>query len=279
MLENGTGDFSMIWSLVQPRVGEFTRVCSYDRGGYAWSQPGTRPRTFAQLSLELRTALKKSGEKPPFIMVGQSYGGLVVRGFARDYAAEVAGMVMVDAVHEDQRTVYGGQAHRIRESARGRPFPAPRIARDSATVNRYRDSLPYPAEVLEAPLDRLSPPLQSLWRWAASLPISSAAQQAELDWSPEELARFHSQRESNRATLNDLPLIVLARTDGGYPAGMDASPEELEQERRRLQADLAALSTRGQLRFAKQAGHNLHLEDPDLVVGAIREVVTLARSR
>lgn len=272
LLESGTGDFSIIWSLVQPRVSAFARVCSYDRAGYAWSQPGHRPRTFAQLALELRTALRRSKVPPPYLMVGQSYGGLVIRGFARDYPAEVVGMVMVDAVHEDQRTVYGGQAHRIRESARGRTFPAPRIALDQETTAGYKDSLPHREDPLEAPLDRLPPEVQPTWKWAASLPVSSASQQAELEWSPEELARFHAERVNHRGTLENLPLIVLARTEGGYPAGMEASPEELEQERRRLQADLAALSTRGELRFAARAGHNLHLEDPDLVVDAIRQV-------
>jgi pimeloyl-ACP methyl ester carboxylesterase len=215
---------------------------------------------------------------PPWILVGQSYGGLVIRGFARAYPREVAGVVLVDAVHEDQRTVYGGQAHRIRESARGRSFPAPRIALDTVTITRFRDSAPFPVEPLEAPLDRLSPAMQETWKWAASLPAGSAAQQAEMDWSPEELARFHADRLRGRATLGALPLIVLARTEGGYPSGMDVSPGELEAERRKLQADLAALSSRGQLRFARHAGHNLHLEDPDLVVDAIREVGQMIRS-
>jgi len=65
ILEAGAGDFAEVWSLVQPKVAELTRVCSYDRGGYGWSDPGTRPRTYAQLAIELRTALDRAGEKPP----------------------------------------------------------------------------------------------------------------------------------------------------------------------------------------------------------------------
>src|SRR5258706_10090895 len=117
LLESGTGDVSVIWSLVQPGVSAFTRVCSYDRGGYAWSDPGTQPRTFAQLALELHTALERLHVGPPYVLVGQSYGGLVIRGFAARYRSEVTGMVMVDAVHEDLHIVYGGQPHLIRDSA------------------------------------------------------------------------------------------------------------------------------------------------------------------
>src|ERR1044072_3803913 len=98
LLESGTGDISVIWSLVQPGVSAFTRVCSYDRGGYAWSDPGNRPRTFAQLALELHTALERMKIGPPYLLVGQSYGGQVVRGFAARYRPEGSGLVFVYAV-------------------------------------------------------------------------------------------------------------------------------------------------------------------------------------
>ena len=54
IIETGLGDFSFDWALVQQRVSTFARVCTYDRGGYAWSEPGPLPRTFAQLNFELR---------------------------------------------------------------------------------------------------------------------------------------------------------------------------------------------------------------------------------
>jgi pimeloyl-ACP methyl ester carboxylesterase len=275
LLENGLGDFSMIWALVQPQVSGVTKVCSYDRAGYAWSEPGARPRTFAQLSLELRTALRKGHVDPPYLLVGQSYGGLVIRGFYRAYPTEVSGMVMVDAVHEDQRVIYGGQPHRIRDGARGRQAPPPRIALDTAAMARAStssrsDSAPVP---LEPPLDRLPAESQMLWQWAASQAGVEDAQQGETDWSPEELARMHQERLAGRATLGDLPLIVLARQDGGYEEGMEISADSLERERRALQADLAALSRRGTLQYVSQSGHNIHLEQPDVVIAAIRELI------
>jgi pimeloyl-ACP methyl ester carboxylesterase len=120
---------------------------------------------------------------------------------------------------------------------------------------------------------------QNAWRWAESQQQLKDSQAEELDWSPEELANMHGERLKERASLGNIPLVVLARTVGGYPEGMAVSPEVLEKERRDLQADLALLSTRGRLVFAKNAGHNLHLEDPQLVVNAIREVVQRAQIR
>ena len=89
---------------------------------------------------------------------------------------------------------------------------------------------------------------------------------------------MHDERIGHRATLGDLPLMVLGRTSGGYPDGMKVSAADLERERRDLQLDLASLSTRGQLVYAPHSGHNIHIEDPDLVVRAIRDVVTTSRS-
>ena len=279
LLENGTGDFSFIWALVQPRVSNFACVCSYDRGGYAWSQPGKRPRTFAQLALELHTALQRLHIDPPYVLVGQSYGGLVVRGFYARYSTEVVGMVLVDAVHEDQRVVYGGQPHRIRDGAQDRAAPEPVIALDTNFLDRARATAlrPPAALPLEQPLNRLPMSLQRLWQWAASQPLTSMVQAAEIDWSPDELERMHRERLSNRATLGDLPLMVIARTKGGYADGMSISADSLERERRTLQKDLAALSRRGKLVFADSSGHNIHLEDPELVVRAIHEVIEQAR--
>ena len=278
LLEAGAGDFSVVWALVQGRVAEFTRVCSYDRGGYLWSDPGQRPRTYAQLALELRTALDQTGVRPPYVFVGQSYGGLVVRGFAKRYPREVSGMVLVDAVHEDERIVYGGEAHRLRDAARGRPYPKPRIALDTQFVRMARDSATLPSEPLPAPLDRLPADAQRRWRAAQAQPLYRMSWAAEMDWSPEELALLHDERITSRRSLGNIPLIVLARTSGEYEDGLAISADSLERERRYYAADLAALSSGGQLIFAKASGHNIHIEEPDLVVRAITRVVQRVRA-
>jgi pimeloyl-ACP methyl ester carboxylesterase len=103
ILEGGFEEFSFDWTLVQSKVSTFTRVCSYDRAGYAWSDSGPKPTTSAQINLELHEALTKLDERGPFILVGHSFGGPIVRNFATTYPSEVAGIVFVDAVSEEQR--------------------------------------------------------------------------------------------------------------------------------------------------------------------------------
>jgi pimeloyl-ACP methyl ester carboxylesterase len=96
ILEAGNGDFSVDWSLVQPGVARFARVCSYDRAGSGWSDLGPRPRTLHQKVWELHTLLEKGGMKPPYVLVGHSYGGWIVRQYTSTYSDEVAGMVLVE---------------------------------------------------------------------------------------------------------------------------------------------------------------------------------------
>lgn len=279
LLESGSGDFSVVWSLVQPGIAAFTRVCSYDRAGYAWSDPGARPRTYWQLALELHTAAERLHLPPPYVLVGQSYGGLVVRGFADHYRRDVAGMVLVDAVHEDQRIVMNNEPVRIRDWARGRPYPSPHIALDTALMRALRDSaFAGRVEPLDPELEKLPPGAKRVWQWAAARPMYRASLSAELDWSPEELARMHQQRLTNRASLGDLPLVVLARSTGDYPDGMQISADSLERERLALQADLAALSNRGRLVVANHSGHNIHLDDPALVIASVHDVVDTVRA-
>jgi len=269
VFEAGAGDFSIVWSLVQPGVSAFTRACSYDRAGYAWSDPGKTPRTYDQIALELFTALRRAGEHGPFVLVGQSYGGLLVREYARRYSKEVAGVLLVDAVHEDGRIDMGnGTPQRIRDWAKGRARPEPRVVADSTLIGLRRSivSPPIDTTALESPLDRLPRLLQDVWRVASEDSVYRLSWAAEMDWSPEELQRMHDERLRDRATLGNVPLVVISRA-AGPPS------DSLATERAALQRDLVALSHNAKHVVATRAGHNVHLEEPALVINNIRKLV------
>ena len=91
----------LAWRKVQPDVSQWTRVCSYDRAGYGWSERGPQPRTSGRLAAELRALLRQAGVEGPLVLVGHSIGGVYLQFFAATYPDEVAGMILVDATHED----------------------------------------------------------------------------------------------------------------------------------------------------------------------------------
>ncbi|MGO9127272.1 MAG: alpha/beta fold hydrolase [Terriglobales bacterium] len=100
VIEQGAGSPSRLWWPVQDRVAEFASVCTYDRAGYLWSGPVPRGRTIAERAEELHTLLVNSGIPGSYVLVAHSYGGLIVRWFARNHPDQMAGLVLVDTPEE-----------------------------------------------------------------------------------------------------------------------------------------------------------------------------------
>lgn len=272
VFENGTADFSFIWALVQPSIAKFTTTVSYDRAGYAWSQPGPLPRTSKQICFELHMALHNAGIKPPYILVGQSFGGFLVRNFARYYPAEVAGMILVEAVQEDQKIFMGSDTpHLIREFAKGRTVPDVQTnftpqpdTLQQTTLNTEMDPL----------FKKFADSIQQMQVWAQSQPQFINAVKAEMDWSPEDVADMYNHRGEEEYMLGNMPLIVLTRGKGGFDGRTDSL--ELEHERLNAQNKLATLSSNSEHIIDMNSGHNIHVEDPDAVIDAIKKVYAAA---
>jgi len=100
IFEGGFGAGIASWSRVQKDVAAFAQTVSYDRAGLGQSDPGPKPRSAKQIATELHVALEKSGIKPPYVMVGHSFGGIYVRVFADMYPKEVVGLVLIDPSQE-----------------------------------------------------------------------------------------------------------------------------------------------------------------------------------
>jgi pimeloyl-ACP methyl ester carboxylesterase len=273
VVETGLGDFSTDWSLVQSQVEKFTRICTYDRAGYAWSEPGPMPRTFDQLHLELHEGLRALGERGPFVLVGHSFGGLVVRHYPSAYPKEVVGIVLVDTVHEDQHIPMGPHAGLIREDATGRPIPSPRLQ------IRADERSTKPAPPSHDPLDedhrKLSPENQKIDMWASAQPSLEAAENSQKEWSGESMRVWHEVNQ--KGSLGAIPLVVLTREHGGY-TDLDIPAAQLEKERLATQHQLTELSS-DSVQVIVPSGHQMHLEVPDVVASAIRRVVTSVRQK
>jgi pimeloyl-ACP methyl ester carboxylesterase len=279
VLEAGIGAFSVEWALLQPRVAPFARVCSYDRAGVGWSELGPAPRTRHQMVFELHTLLEKAGEHPPYLLVGQSFGGSVVRLYASVYRPEVAGMVLVDSGHLTGVSNINGELVRLFERSTGRPIPPP------AASNPFRESDLAPnvraqieaaarqggARANEPPRDKLPVEAQQMRVWALSQVKHYVAHFNPFD--NEELALMVAEQDRKEHPFGDLPLVVLSRGTRAHTG----DSQWIEDERVRGQAALAHLSSRGRQKVAAGSGHHIQIEDPELVVSAIQEVLAPLR--
>lgn len=243
ILEAGSPDWSAGWSLVQPEVAKFTRVCSYDRAGYGWSDPGPTPRTSQQIAEELHSLLERASVSGPYVLVAHSFGGLPVRIYADRYPNEVAGMVLVETSHED-------------------------------TLTRFP---PVFAESLENGIRQLGWLRLGAYFGTARL-MGMRAQ--TLNTLYQEMASVSESFEQVRATgsLGDLPLAVVVAgrvQTQGLPPG--TTPEEVYPILLELQKELASLSTNSTYIIADDSAHEVQIDQPDVIINAIREVVGKAR--
>jgi pimeloyl-ACP methyl ester carboxylesterase len=279
VLSAGAGDFSTDWALVQPKVAAFTRVCSYDRSGAAWSDLGPKPRTIYQEVFDLERLLRAAGERGPYIVVGQSLGGMVARLFAARYPRQTGGVVLVDAYSEDAQLDLNGKLVRLRLIAKDRPIPAPRSVvtpDDAMTTTELKNAQDFIKDVIgkpkiQPPFDKLPPDAQHARLWAAAQPKSFAQSD---DYLAEISAKVYAESQRKAHPLGDIPLIVLARSKSDYPPDVAAV---LIAEHNAQQAKFATLSTNGTEIIVPNAGHHIQLDAPDAVVDAIRRLVDRAR--
>jgi pimeloyl-ACP methyl ester carboxylesterase len=271
ILEQGGGMPSLGWMKIQPQIARFTRVCSYDRAGYGWSEPGPMPRTIPRMAKELKALLDASGEKGPYVMGSVSLGGPIVRVYTGLYPDDVVGVILVDASHEDQqKRVLSVQ-------------PPELIEQNNKEVASYeqwewihRPFLLYLGierfQVYFTPQSEQMP--EAFWEEYLYLSQQRKFQDAMVSEArsfPESSAAVHAA-----GNLGDRTLIVLT-------AGkMTFTPEpfltkEIEHKIRNvwiyeLQAEQAHLSTRGKQIIVPESGHVMMFEHPDAVVAAVREV-------
>jgi pimeloyl-ACP methyl ester carboxylesterase len=101
ILEAGWGDDGSTWSLIQPEIAKFTRVCAYDRVGLGHSDPGPEPRTYFLAVMDLHHLLEEAAVESPYILVGHSLGGMYMLLYTHQFPKEVSGLILVDSSHPD----------------------------------------------------------------------------------------------------------------------------------------------------------------------------------
>ena len=259
-------DGSLSWSAVQPKVAAHTRACAYSRAGLMWSDPSNAPPGARQAVRDLRAALANAGERGPFVLVGQSLGGLYSVGFTRDFGAEVAGLVLVDPSHPEQ---VERVAHFMTESRSMRS----RIGVALAPFGVLRAAAP---ALLPQPPHRSAHEMQAIRAFA---PKSLRTQLAESDATDASLADVKGFRD-----LGERPLVVLTAM-APYTAaelrGMKITSEQGRQVQaiwKQMHEEMAAWSSRGSHLLVADAGHDIQLDRPQVVADAVLSVVDAVRS-
>ena len=279
VLEAGLASSSLSWALVQEQLSKRTRVTSYDRSGIGWSEETGRTRTVENIVGELASVLEHSGTQPPYILIGHSFGGLLVRAYAHLRPNEVVGLILVDPVSpqfwaECSARDLGRLQLGAKLSRRGAWLANLGIVRLALTILVSGNTW-MPKLISRMSASRASGMLSRLVGVVQKLPpeLWPAVQS---HWS--HAKSFRAMAES----LETLPGCALAvreltldpRTPVIVLSASDTTPAELEERE-----GWARNSQKGKHIRIPDCTHWIQLEQPNEVVAAALELLDQVRSR
>lgn len=259
ILEAAQGDCSLDWITVQSEIAKFTRVCAHDRPGYGWSSPVKEMLPSNEIAENLHQALRSGNIRGPYILVGHSIGGVYARAFAQRYSEDVAGLVLVDSAHENQRFRLPSSTRRQLSILKALaqvfrvivPFGIPRALRLADRMQGEN----FPDDVRPAAMARMN---QNHFFTAFYNEIKAVETDTD---------------QANPPTyLGDTRIVVL--TQGGPNLGISEDAyEQMKQIWNELQKELTQLSSNAQHIIAHESGHYIHHDQPELVIDAVRQMV------
>ncbi|HEX3918201.1 MAG TPA: alpha/beta hydrolase [Caulobacteraceae bacterium] len=253
VLITGGGEPGAFLTPLQDRVAAFARACMYDRPGFGWSDPAQAPMTFEAHARDLHALLTGAAEPGPYLLVAESFGGLIARSFLRLYPGDVAGLLLVDAAEEEQvfdllPVLRAGAQRQLAVVRFALPLGLVRRAVNQGLGKRF------PVDARRELAGLMSRPAH--WR-------ASAREIQAYDLTPA------ADRHAGGFGAVTRPLTVIAHGKPLSGALQAAEPGWREGQKR-----LAGLSASSRFVVAEHAGHAIAQEDPDLVAAEVRAMLT-----
>lgn len=263
VFEAGSGNDSTLWIGIVRLFARHARACTYDRAGLGWSDPAPGAQTLRNRAEDLQILLTNAGVLGPLILVGHSYGGYIVRSFAKLYPDKVVGIVLVDATEEGY--TFDPWGLKAATEIRGQEF---RLAW-TVRLGLMRLGVTLFPKWFD-PVRGVPPDAQgemTALYLRASRHFARADEMAAYETIPQVMRGPHGL-----GMLGDLPLIVISRGPRDPVTGDPTPPEWLE-----AQARLVSLSSNSRSIVAQQSGHMIQFDEPEIIIDAVRKLWEEAR--
>jgi len=268
VFESGMGNSGYSFLNIHKQLAGRTRVCLYDRPSLGWSTVDETWYMKDQVSQHLHSILEQAGEKPPYLMVGHSMGGVYIRAFYHLFPDEVVGMVFVDSAHENEMAFY----------------PEP----EGSTPDYFSTMMDFCEFIAGVGVLRATGVMGEILEGSPGTALEQRQILSRLNRVSyckgirveKEVSDIELSQTTPPASLGDLPLIVLVGAkqlnpirNQFYIGPLPPAQRQNTQTWQEIQAQLAALSTNSEMVQALQSGHYVHWDEPQLVVDAINKLL------
>lgn len=270
---HGAGDVALHWSLVLPKIGQITTAVAIDQNGEAWSEHGHN-KSLKQQVYDSKQALVNGGYPPPYVVVGHSLGGTMALLFSEAFREDVMGVVLVDGTHPD---VVLKVFDKEKKKAFWKRF---RLTADDDIPSVIKEPLIEKPTVSSVQVKRdfgdmlsgFSRQDRALIEWLYNTKPLTYVKGKGNDYSAEIFEEMFQNQDQYH--LGEIPLLVISGGDKQIPKGDEYwTSEALKQHRDFLQQDLLKFSSNSRHIIAKKSGHHIHIDEPKIVVRAIKNLL------
>jgi pimeloyl-ACP methyl ester carboxylesterase len=254
-----------MWRRVQPGLSLVTRVCAYDRAGHGWSEPRKGSRDAETMVRELHVLLDQAGVKRPFVLAGNSAGGLYVREYAREFPAEVAGVALIDSSSPRQIDELPGFRFGYEE--------------DKWSANRelWEDRVRVWSGWKRLG-GRCTVPAKDFQGWVGQY-NAMECRPGYVDTDESELMYFEeSSKQAERLrSFGKIPLLVISRDPESPKEGMSSGESAQIPVWDREQEESKSLSPLSWRVIARNSGHTVPKDRPDVIIAEITRLIDYLR--
>ena len=247
ILDAGLSCCSIDWYYLQPKISEFSKVISFDRAGYGWSSSVKGKYTSKNVVEDLKIVLEKLDAKPPYVLVGHSFGGLNMRLFASNYPEKVAALILIDSVHE--KRYLSSEWDEERKNNHKKNLRLFRMGYITSSLGIPR--------LLKQPVGRksLPEPYQKYINYIGYSAKTFEAVYKEFFYSEESAFQI----KDSKPLKKELPITVLSSNNN----------DNSWIEHQNLLSNL----TTNTIQIKTNSSHSIHLENPKIVIDTIKEVI------
>jgi len=252
----GLNEFSLHWSGLQPLLARETKTCSYDRAGLGWSEPAEHAPALDNSVSDLHELLQARGDKSPVVLVGHSYGAVLVRLYAQRFPENIKAIVLLDPASEYMPERIIGYAAALESATTQFRHFAPLASLGLIALSAEN----IPSGLLRG---------EAIEQYRAVLASGSFFEATSAE-TAEMINNLQTMQSVGQQPLVKIPVVVISR---GLPEPIPglplASAQSLEQVWSQLQAELVDKMHAKQI-IAEKSGHSIQLTQPSLVFETIR---------